>query len=29
MFEEIQQATAKGQAVNALCEMTGLSPADF
>jgi hypothetical protein len=23
LFEEIQQAAAKGQAVNALCQMTG------
>jgi transposase InsO family protein len=27
LFEEIQQAAAKGQAVNALCQMTGLSRA--
>ncbi|MGE5570351.1 MAG: IS3 family transposase [Rhodospirillales bacterium] len=29
MSEEIQQAAAKGQAVNALCQMTGLSRAGF
>jgi putative transposase len=29
LFEEVQQAAAKGQAVNALCEMTGLSRAGF
>jgi putative transposase len=29
LFEEIQQAAAKGQAVNALCQMTGLSRAGF
>ena len=29
MFEEIEQAAAKGQAVNALCQMTGLSRAGF
>src|SRR5208282_2199129 len=29
LFEEIQQATAKGQAVNALCQMTGLSRSGF
>lgn len=29
MFEEIRQATAKGQAVNALCQMTGLSRASY
>ena len=29
MFEEIQHAAAKGQAVNALCQMTGLSRAGF
>ncbi len=29
LFEEIQQAAAKGQAVNALCQMTGLSRASF
>jgi putative transposase len=29
LFEEIQQVTAKGQAVNALCQMTGLSRAGF
>jgi transposase InsO family protein len=29
LFEEVQQATAKGQAVNALCQMTGLSRAGF
>jgi putative transposase len=29
LFEEIQQATAKGQAVNALCQMTGLSRASY
>ncbi|MGB6501535.1 MAG: hypothetical protein WBG19_09105, partial [Thermoplasmata archaeon] len=27
LFEEIQQASAKGQAVNALCQMTGVSRA--
>src|ERR1051326_5261612 len=29
LFEEIEQAAAKGQAVNALCQMTGLSRAGF
>ncbi len=29
LFEEIQQAAAKGQAVNALCQMTGISRAGF
>jgi putative transposase len=29
LFEEIQQAAAKGEAVNALCQMTGLSRAGF
>jgi putative transposase len=29
VFEEIEQAAAKGQAVNALCQMTGLSRAGF
>lgn len=29
MFEEIQQAAAKGEAVNALCQMTGVSRAGF
>jgi putative transposase len=29
LFEEIRQATAKGQAVNALCQMTGLSRAGY
>ena len=29
MFEEIRQAAAKGQAVNALCQMTGVSRAGF
>jgi putative transposase len=29
LFEEIQQGAAKGQAVNALCQMTGLSRAGF
>ncbi len=29
MFEEVQQAAAKGQAVNALCQMTGLNRAGF
>lgn len=29
MFEEIQQAAAKGEAVNALCQLTGLSRAGF
>jgi transposase InsO family protein len=29
LFEEIRQAAAKGQAVNALCQMTGLSRAGF
>ena len=29
MFEEIRQATAKGEAVNALCQMTGLSRASY
>jgi transposase InsO family protein len=29
LFEEIQQAAAKGQAVNALCQMTGLNRAGF
>ena len=29
MFEEIDQAAEKGQAVNALCQMTGLSRAGF
>jgi transposase InsO family protein len=29
LFEEISQAAAKGQAVNALCQMTGLSRAGF
>jgi putative transposase len=29
LFEEIQQAAAKGQAVNALCQMTGVSRAGF
>src|SRR5262245_60622461 len=29
LFEEIEQATPKGQAVNALCQMTGLSRAGF
>jgi transposase-like protein len=29
LFEEIHQAAAKGQAVNALCQMTGLSRAGF
>src|SRR5215472_4954356 len=29
LFEEVQQAAAKGQAVNALCQMTGLSRAGF
>jgi putative transposase len=29
LFEEIRQATAKGQAVNALCQMTALSRASY
>jgi putative transposase len=29
LFEEIQQAAAKGEAVNALCQMTGLNRAGF
>jgi putative transposase len=29
LFEEIEQAAAKGQAVNALCQMTGLNRAGF
>jgi putative transposase len=29
LFEEIEQAAAKGQAVNALCQMTGMSRAGF
>jgi putative transposase len=29
LFEEIKQATAEGKAVNALCQMTGLSRAGF
>jgi hypothetical protein len=29
LFEEIQQAAAKGEAVNALCQMTGVSRAGF
>jgi putative transposase len=29
LFEEIQQATAKGQAVSALCQMSGLSRSGF
>ncbi len=29
MFEEIREAGAKGQAVNALCQMTGLSRASY
>jgi hypothetical protein len=29
LFEEIQQGAAKGQAVNALCQMTGLNRAGF
>src|SRR5207245_10920018 len=29
LFEEIQQGGAKGQAVSALCQMTGLSRAGF
>ena len=29
LFEEIHQAAAKGQAVNALCQMTGLNRAGF
>src|SRR5262249_20724433 len=29
LFEEIEQAAAKGEAVNALCQMTGLSRAGF
>src|ERR1700739_3906030 len=29
LFGEIQQAAAKGQAVNALCQMTGLNRAGF
>jgi putative transposase len=29
LFEEIEQAAAKGQAVSALCQMTGLSRAGF
>jgi putative transposase len=29
LFEEVQQAAAKGQAVNALCQMTGLSRTGF
>jgi transposase-like protein len=29
LFEEIRQAAAKGQAVNALCQMTGLNRAGF
>jgi putative transposase len=29
LFEEIQQAAAKGEAVSALCQMTGLSRAGF
>jgi len=29
LFEEIQQAATKGQAVNALCQITGLSRASF
>ena len=29
MFEEIRQAAAKGKAVNALCQMTGLSRAGY
>jgi putative transposase len=29
LFEEIEQASAKGQAVNALCQMTGLNRAGF
>jgi putative transposase len=29
LFEEIQQAATKGQAVNALCQMTGLSRTGF
>jgi transposase InsO family protein len=29
LFEEVQQAAAQGEAVNALCQMTGLSRAGF
>ena len=29
MFEEVQQAASKGKAVNALCQMTGLSRAGY
>ena len=29
MFEEIRQAGAKGKAVNALCQMTGISRAGY
>ena len=29
MFEEVRQGAAKGQAVNALCQMTGLSRASY
>jgi putative transposase len=29
LFEEVRQAAAKGEAVNALCEMTGLSRAGY
>jgi len=29
MFQEVEHAAAKGQAVNALCQMTGLSRASF
>jgi putative transposase len=29
LFEEVRQASAKGEAVNALCQMTGLSRAGY
>src|SRR5258708_34045329 len=29
LFEEVRQATAKGEAVNALCQMTGISRAGY
>jgi hypothetical protein len=29
LYEEVRQAAAKGQAVNALCQMTGLSRAGY
>ena len=29
LFEEVEQAAAKSEAVNALCQMTGLNRANF